>query len=304
MTLAGHNDRLGSGSLLAAAECVGEMARIAALFTASRSHATLPLELSLPHTQPGRLQGNDVLSVTIHDVAPATQSRCERLIAQIERVLPAQLTLLVVPRYHHQRATPEFERWIDARLRRGDEVALHGFTHLDDETPIGNWFDHLRRRWYTAGEGEFAAIDRRRAGDRLDAGRRWFARRGWPLRGFVAPAWLLSPAAWSALGAQPLEYTCTLTRLVALPKAQRAARVLQARSVVFSTRSAWRRQASLAWNHALVRQQRDARWMRFELHPDDVEHARISAVLMRWLDCARAQGREPLTLGALVDRLR
>jgi predicted deacetylase len=255
-----------------------------------------------PRVEQARLAGGPMLSVTIHDVAPATQARCERLLEQVERDGPLPITWLVVPRYHHERSTPGFERWIETRLERGDELALHGFTHLDEAPVTPNWIDQARRRWYTAGEGEFAALGRREASERLDAGRRWFERRGWPLRGFVAPAWLLGAGAWEALCAQPFDYTCTLTRLVALPKLNAGLRALQGRSIVFSTRAAWRRQVSLAWNGAVVRQQQHAQWMRFELHPSDVEHDWIGAALRRWLERARCGGREAATLGALVDR--
>jgi hypothetical protein len=243
------------------------------------------------------------MSVTIHDVAPATQARCERLIACIERTGAMPLTLLIVPYYHRQPSTRAFEQWVEMRLNRGDELALHGLTHLDDEVPVGSWLDVLRRRLYTAGEGEFAALDHSAAEERLEAGRRWFGVRDWPLRGFVAPAWLLSRGSWSALRAQPFDYTCTLTRLVALPSGARTERIVQGRSIVFSTRAAWRRRASLAWNSALVARQRHARWMRFELHPDDVEHESVRAAVGRWLSDARCTGHEPLTLGQLVDLL-
>lgn len=257
----------------------------------------------LPRLQEARLGGGAVMSVTIHDVAPATQARCEQLIALVERTGAAPITLLIVPRYHHQSSTPAFERWIDSRLERGDELALHGLTHLDPKTASSNWLDHARRRWYTAGEGEFSALERSEAAARLDAGRRWFERRGWPLRGFVAPAWLMAAGAWAAVFAQPLDYTCTLTRLIALPAAGAMPRTLHGWSIVFSTRAIWRRHLSLAWNNALVRRQQPEQWMRFELHPFDVDHVSVCSALERWLERARVARREPLTLGGLVDRL-
>jgi hypothetical protein len=251
------------------------------------------------------LGGGRAMSVTIHDVAAATQARCQEMIRQIESAAPetGPFTLLVVPHYHHQPSTPAFERWIETRLRRGDELALHGLTHLDDAAPATSWTDHFRRRVYTAGEGEFAALDPAAARERLEAGRHWFAQRGWPLRGFVAPAWLLGAGAWSALCAQPLDYTCTLTRLIGLPAPGRAMRALHGWSIVFSTRAAWRCRMSLVWNAALARRQRHAQWMRFELHPADAEHTAIQRAIARLLARARAGGRKPMTLGAVVDRL-
>jgi len=197
--------------------------------------------------------------------------------------------LLVVPCYHHQPSTPAFERWIETRLRCGDEIALHGLTHLDEGEPATTWHDRMRRRSYTAGEGEFAALDRHAARERLDAGLRWF-RATWlaGARGFVAPAWLLSAGAWSALCEQPFDYTCTLTQLVSLRSAGTTLRALNAWSLVFSTRSAWRRQASLLWNTALAQWHHNAPLVRFELHPSDVQYAAVSDKIVQLLQRAHA----------------
>lgn len=217
-----------------------------------------------------RLAGPAAMSVTIHDVAAATHEACARLMAAIEKKGRVPMTLLVVPCFHHQASTPAFERWVERRLALGDELALHGFTHLDEAPATGSGFDRMRRRWYTAGEGEFASLDARAARERMAAGLRWFAERGWPVRGFVAPAWLLGEGAWAALRASPFDYTCTLTQLIELgADGAIALRALDAWSLVFSTRARWRRVTSIAWNSALARRQRHSPWMRFELHPAD-----------------------------------
>ena len=78
----------------------------------------------------------------------------------------------------------------------------------------------LRRRVYTRGEGEFWALSEREATRRIEAGIAWFREHGWPLAGFVAPAWLLGPGAWQALATQRFEYTATLRELVHLPGPQ------------------------------------------------------------------------------------
>ena len=258
-----------------------------------------------PSLHPVSLPGQPVLSVTLHDVAPATQARCERLIAEVQRLGDLAFTLLVVPRYHHQPATPAFERWIERRLRGGDELALHGLTHLDEAPPGRQVLDRLRRRWYTAGEGEFAAIDRATAEERLAAGRDWFARRGWPLRGFVAPAWLLGEGAWRALRAARFDYTCTIRHLVVIQPGQVAALpALEAWSIVYSTRAAWRRPVSRLWNEAVARRHRRRPWMRFELHPGDVEYPSVRAAALRLIGAAFDAGREPVTLACLADQVR
>ena len=195
-----------------------------------------------PPTREAALRGGPALSVTLHDVAPATQAQCERLIARLDRLGTMPLTLLVTPRYHGRRSTTHFERWLDSRLQRGDELALHGLSHADDGPPPRGLIERLERRWYTDAEGEFAALDEPQAQARLAAGLRWFARRSWPVRGFVAPAWLLGPAAWTALRHQPFDYTCTLNRMIDLrAQGREPLPALPAWSIVYSTRSAWRR---------------------------------------------------------------
>jgi uncharacterized protein len=250
-------------------------------------------------------QGCHTLSVTLHDVAPATQARCEQLIARLGRIAPMALTLLVVPYYRGQPSNPVFDGWLDARRQSGDELALHGLTHYDPGTPSG-WFDHVRRRWYTDGEGEFAALGIADATRRLNAGRGWFAHRRWPLRGFVPPAWLLGEGAWHALRRQPFDYTCTRTALLMLPQrgGDAAPPALPARSIVYSTRAAWRRQLSLPWNRVLARIEGGAPWMRFELHPTDVEHDAVCGAALGLVERAIAQGRQPLTLAGVMDRWR
>lgn len=239
------------------------------------------------------------LAVVMHDVAPATLPAVERVLALLREREPAlPVTQLVVPRWHGQPSTPQFDRWLDEAAARGDELVLHGYTHRDDGRPRG-LVDLLRRRVYTAGEGEFAALDARDAARRLRQGRLWFAAGGWPLHGFVAPAWLMSEGTWEALADAPFDYTCTLRRLVSLP----GRRAWRCRSLVYSTRAAWRRAASCAWNAGLARLQRQAPLLRLELHPPDADHAAVRQSWSGLLDAALRDGRQPLTLHAAVRQL-
>jgi hypothetical protein len=218
------------------------------------------------------------LAVSLHDVAPATWERCARVLAAVREVADIPVTLLVVPAYHGQcSAQPAFEARLTERLQRGDELALHGYFHCDPQVPCGlvDWF---RRRVYTR-EGEFAALCQREACERIHLGQRWFAANGWPLAGFVAPAWLLGAGAWSALRAnQDLLYTSTLTRLHLLP----AAVSQRAPCLTYSTRSGWRRLCSLAWNAGLVRAATSVPLVRLGLHPSDAEDR---SVLRSWQRC-------------------
>ena len=242
--------------------------------------------------------------VVLHDVAPARWAGCVRVLTQLEQLaqeagVALPLTLLVVPRMHGQQHMPAaFLRWLKRLSRGGHELALHGLTHRDEAPAATGLAEHAMRRWYTAGEGEFASLDRSSAEARLAAGRAWAAGHGLPMQGFVAPAWLLSEPAWEAVQAAGFDYTCTLTRVVALPGRER----LEARSMVFSTRSAWRRVVSVLWNGCLARHQRNAPLLRFELHPGDADDAAVRRCWSRVLAQALRE-RQPLRLAEVAERL-
>jgi len=238
------------------------------------------------------------LTVVIHDVAPSNWSACQRLMTWVQAEarsagLRIPLTLLVVPAMHGEPATTPFVRWLHQQAQRGHELALHGLTHRDEAAPPRSWRERLVRRWYTAGEGEFAALDEEEAAERLSLGRRWAEALHLPMQGFVAPAWLLSEAAFGAVEDAGFAYTCTLTELVAWPGRRR----LQARSLVFSTRSWWRRMLSVVWNTALAWWLAPAPLMRLELHPADADHPSVRFCWRRILRRAlREQHRRPLRL--------
>jgi predicted deacetylase len=239
------------------------------------------------------------LCVVLHDVAPATRGGCDRVLAALREVaadLP--LTLLAVPRYHCEPGSRDFAAWLGERHAGGDEVALHGYTHQDDGEPHG-FVDRLRRRHYTRGEGEFCDLSIIEATQRITAGIKWFARHGMVPRGFVAPAWLMSPGTWEALRWLDLRYTCTLRQLVLLPER----RALTSQSLVYSSSSAWRRQASLAWNATVAATLRHNPLLRLELHPQDADHASIRRSWQRLL-AQHLAGRRATTLGAVADRFR
>ena len=137
------------------------------------------------------------------------------------------------------------------------------------------------------------------ARERIALGQAWARQHGLEMPGFVAPAWLMSPAARQAVADAGFQYTCTLNRLIALPGGEE----LHAPSLVFSTRSAWRRGLSLLWNRSLAWRLRNAPLLRLELHPQDAEHPAVqrcwSSILARAL-----RERHPLRLEDAAARLR
>lgn len=232
-------------------------------------------------------QPEQSLCVSLHDVAPATWHHCQKVIDAVREVADIPITLLVVPAYHGQcSAQPQFEGAMSTQMAAGHELALHGYFHLDPGVPSGVT-DWMRRRIYTAGEGEFCALSEEEASERLTLGRRWFDANGWPVAGFVAPAWLLGSGAWRALRARnDLQYTSTLTQLIVLPEAQ----AIQAPCLTYSVRQAWRRPTSIAWNGFLSRVVRDTTVLRLGLHPFDAE---FKSVRLSW---------QRLLARALTDR--
>ncbi len=231
---------------------------------------------------PGRvLPAERFVCVVLHDVASSTRAACSRTLSAIAEVADVPVTLLAVPRYHGEASTPDLEEWLSARSRKGDELALHGWSHRDDLPPSGA-IDRLRRQHYTRSEGEFWALSETEARERIEFGKAWFRDRGWPLAGFVAPAWLLGPGAWAALATQGFEYTATLRQLVHLP----SRRNVSSQSVVYSTSSAWRRQCSLAWNRVVARLERGNRLLRIELHPRDADFSAVRSSWQRILERA------------------
>jgi len=237
--------------------------------------------------------------IVLHDAAPSTRPSCARVLAAVRQVAgDAPVTILAVPRYHGEEPTAEFESWLGERARRGDEIALHGCTHLDDGKPNGA-IDAVRRSHYTRGEGEFWSLSRRDALARIDVGIAWFARNRWPLSGFVAPAWLLGPGAREALLERPFEYTATLRQLIQLPSQV----AMQSQSVVYSTSSGWRRRMSLAWNAGVDLLERRNAVLRIELHPRDADFAPVrrswQGILARAL-----HKRRPATVAEFVRSAR
>ncbi|MBC7514159.1 MAG: polysaccharide deacetylase family protein [Herminiimonas sp.] len=225
------------------------------------------------------------LCVAIHDVAPQTWPLCLRLIDAVRAVAPIPLTLLVVPHYHRLAVThpASYERQLGARLAAGDELALHGLYHLDEAAPARCLRERLLRHVWTTGEGEFAVLRADEARWRISQGLDWFSQRGWPVTGFVAPAWLLGPGARTALADFPLTYTTTFKSFHLLQQQ----RLLRAPSLFYSARNPAGRWLSCRANALYARQHADntqVPLLRLGLHPAD---ARFPQLLRHCQDLLR-----------------
>ncbi len=231
--------------------------------------------------------------LVLHDVAPSTWADYQPFVEAVDALGDVPMTWLVVPDFHRHDAldaNPAFRQVLDARVARGDELALHGYYH-DDQEPLPNtprdWF---MRRVYTH-EGEFYRLSREAALARLHAGLEMFQRYDWPVQGFVAPAWLMSDGTRQALRELPLSYTSDPQHLYRLPDFS----AIDAPGLVWSARSAWRRGLS-----KIVSDQREQRWreasvIRLGLHPVDMRHRFSRDYWLHTLQRLLAEGRIPLT---------
>ena len=220
-----------------------------------------------------------LVAIGLHDVSPATWPECERLLGLVRSVrADAPVTLLVVPDLHRRApidASPGWRDAVDRALERGGEIALHGLWHLDDGGRSPTLRASLARRFLTAGEAEFSALDAPGARKRIERGLVMLRSCGWEAVGFVPPAWQISDAAGSVLADFGFRYTTTMRTIAALPAGTRFA----VPCLGFSSRSGLRRTLSLAWNRRQLERLRAAPALRIALHPID---ARFSETLDGW----------------------
>jgi len=238
--------------------------------------------------------------LVLHDVAPSTWADYQPFVDAVDALGNVPITWLVVPDFHRHDAldaNPAFRRVLDARVARGDELALHGYYHDDQEPMTNTPRDWFMRRVYTH-EGEFYRLSRETALARLHAGLEIFQRYDWPVHGFVAPAWLMSDGTRQALRELPLSYTSDPQHLYRLPDFS----AIDAPGLVWSARSAWRRGLS-----KIVSDQREQRWrkapvIRLGLHPVDMRHRFSRDYWLYTLQRLLADGRAPLTKIDWLDR--
>jgi len=231
--------------------------------------------------------------LVLHDVAPQTWADYRPFVEAVDALGNVPITWLVVPDFHHHNALDahgDFRRLLDSRVAKGDELALHGFYHCDDQPAPRTPKEWFMRRIYTH-EGEFYQLSEAQALSRITDGIELFRRNDWPLQGFVAPAWLMSDGTRKALRQLPLTYTSTPQNLYRLADFT----PIEAPGLVWSARSAWRRGLSKALSDRRERRWQSAPVIRLGLHPVDMRHDFSRSY---WLDTLQRlinDGRIPQT---------
>ncbi|MES2900616.1 MAG: polysaccharide deacetylase family protein [Pseudomonadota bacterium] len=240
------------------------------------------------------------LCVAIHDVAPATWAECQHLLHAMQAVAEFPITWLVVPRYHGaSERSPACEAMLERLLGQGHELALHGLTHCDDARAARLPWQHFLRTVYTQREGEFAAIGEADARRRIDTGLAWFRERGWPVRGFVAPAWLMSTAARQTLADYPFTYTTSYARFHLLGA---EAGTVFSPALVYAARNGSGRRLSPLAVDTVARLLQARPLVRIALHPRDahfpalVRHAQglVERLLRTRQPCTKADAARRL----------
>lgn len=237
--------------------------------------------------------------LVLHDIAPETWPDYRDFVKEVDAMCqsrlghPCPITWLVVPDFHHRsalEASPEFIALLDSRRQQGDELALHGFHHCDDAPAPRTPRDYVMRRVLTW-EGEFYPLDESEARRRLLEGAALFQRLGWPLDGFVAPAWLMSQGTRRALQSLDFRYTSDQQHLYRLPDF----RVIDAPGLVWSARSAPRRLMSQWVTERKLAREQQASVIRLGLHPVDMRHERSRQYWLTLIARLLEEGRRPMT---------
>ena len=221
-----------------------------------------------------------LVSIELHDVAPGTWPECEQVLRALDDLGATHLTLLVVPYWHRGQPVQTDARVrgaLERRLERGDELTLHGYYHVDDQPAPRTVRGYVERRLLTRAEGEFAAIDEASAAWRLTRGVETFASLGWPLYGFVPPAWLLGDEARKAVEhcGYAFEYVAVRRGLYRLP----TWRFARSATIAYSPDRPWRRAMSRALIRVELMRAQAMPLLRLSIHPQD---AREPAVMQHW----------------------
>lgn len=208
------------------------------------------------------------------------------------------VSLLVIPgpwRGGALAESPDFAGVLRTRVAAGDELVLHGWTHVAG--PEGGWPRRAVCHAIARGAAEFGALSREQAAQRLADGRAVLRQLGLTVHGFTPPGWLASAAANQALRDAGFRYTTSHFGLHDLRSGElHRGFALSHRPGGFGERLAGEMVERLA-RRAVAR----GGLLRIALHPDDLTRPKLRDITLRAIDAALAAGASPITYGALVS---
>ena len=214
------------------------------------------------------------LVVSIHDVAPSTRAKVDKILASLAGHGVHTCSLLVVPDYHRlgrSLADRSFCSWLHALAANEHEIVIHGYFHQRARRREENARAKIVTRIYTADEGEFFDLGYGEALRLIRKAQEDFKTHDFHPTGFVAPAWLLGAEAERAVIDAGMSYTTTLRTV----RDYHGDRTIPSQSLVYSVRSGLRRISSLTWNRSLFRRLTSNPLLRLGIHPPDIDRAAI-----------------------------
>ncbi len=239
-------------------------------------------------TRRPRGAGGDVtcrrLAVSIHDVEPASFSRCALIRDWLDDFGVEKVTLLVIPApqlHPFTSRSPELVNWLLDRRDAGDAIAQHGLQHR--RTRPAPRFQRPLRSWQGGTAAEYPGLDAESTIASVEAGRRVLTDAGVEPRGFVAPGYAYTGALKEHL-AQRFDWWATLFSL-------RGHAHAHAPALVLGTGDAFKR----ATSPMVVRAGASVsgQLLRLDLHPADFDHPRHVLAVERVL--RRAHDRVAVT---------
>lgn len=222
------------------------------------------------------------LLISLHDVTPFHLERIRRAEAIFRDLGLAKVAYLFVPEYHGgypSASDPAFAAWCRQDRPFRVQWHLHGWHHLETPEPADGESGAdapspvrgvaFKRKFLTAGEGEFLTLSPTEQKRRLEAGLASFRTcLGSEPEGFVAPAWLFNAHLPRLLGEIGIRHTEDHRRLyrtdtgVSLPSPV----------ITWATRTLIRKYGSLVVCPMLARLFGAAPYLRVAMHPFDFDH--------------------------------
>lgn len=123
------------------------------------------------------------LNLSIHDLTPSTFQMVREIVSILEDSGVEKISFLVIPNYHNLENLNQMEEEI-RNLVQGNEVILHGYTHLGKRFPFYSY-----KNLFTNYEGEFVSFGDTK--ERVERGIDILRSVGLEAHGFIPPAWLM-----------------------------------------------------------------------------------------------------------------
>jgi len=244
------------------------------------------------------------LIVSLHDAHPGSVAAIRDQVAFLAGYGIRAASILVVPEFHHAAPVAKDAAFCETVSRwqgEGHEIVLHGYFHDRRQSPRETWATLFWTRLYTNREAEFLDLPLEEARVRLRRGRELFADKGWNVRGFIAPAWLMARHVPNLCGQLGFTYTNTLRQLIPLVRGG-GRPAIRAQSLCYSARAGWRRVASAVWNRKLFGELRETNLIRLSLHPRDLEFPLLRRQIDQIIRASLKRGFEPATYADYVAR--